>query len=101
MTTIAKVWNEAMRRKSNITEVQPWTVSRRPVAKSCHNASNGGQFAHDPVDPRVSLEADAGAIRERNRAILNSGVIGKTAEVAIDTRIGFGTAKAKTRGDGE
>jgi len=52
-----------------------------------HEASNGGQFAHDPVEAGLALEADAGAVRERNRAILDSGVIGKTTEVAKDTGI--------------
>src|SRR5262245_66597786 len=81
--------------------LQSFYETQRPIAKTRHNASNGGQFAHDPVEAGLTLEADAGAARERNRAILDSGVIGKTTEVAKDTRIGFGAAKAETGGDGE
>lgn len=67
---------EAMRRKSNMTEVQPRPSDpkarcRRPsyenAAADCenrHNASNGGQFAHDPVEAGLALESDAGAVRE-------------------------------------
>lgn len=65
------------------------------------NASNGGQFAHDPIEPRLSLEADPGPVRQRNRAILDCCVIGKTTEVAKDTGIGFGAAKVETGGNGE
>ena len=81
-----------------------FTKLLRSAASDCEkppHASNGGQFAHDPVEPRVSLEADARTVRERNRTILDSGVIGKTTEVAEDTGIGFGAAKTETGGDGE
>jgi len=32
-TAIAKVWNEAMRRKSNMTEVQPWASDPQAMCR--------------------------------------------------------------------
>jgi hypothetical protein len=35
-----------------------------------------GQFAHDAVERVLSLEADAGAVRQRDKAVLNARVAG-------------------------
>src|SRR4249919_1129781 len=66
-----------------------------------HKASNGGQFAHDPVEARLPLETDARAIGERNCTVLDFGVVGKTTEITKDSGIGFGAAKAEAGSDGE
>ena len=75
--------------------LQSFYDTRRPIAKTRHNASNGGQFAHDPIEARLSFEADARAVGKRNRATLDSGIVGKTTEVTKDARVGFRAAKAK------
>jgi hypothetical protein len=64
-------------------------------------ASNAGQFTHDPVEAGLSLEADAWAVGQRNRAPFDSGIVGKSTEIAKDTGIGFGASEPKTCGDGE
>ena len=53
-------------------------VSLGPSDPQRYKASNGGEFAHDPIEARLSLKTDAGAVRERNRTALNFGIIGKT-----------------------
>jgi hypothetical protein len=45
-------------------------------------ASLGRQLAHDAVEPRLALEADARRLRRRDEAVGERGVVGKTAEVA-------------------
>src|SRR5690242_16030175 len=81
--------------------LQSFYDTRRPITKTRPNASNAGQFAHDPVETRLSFEADARAVGKRNRATLDSGVVGKTTEVTKDAGIGFRAAKAEAGGDGE
>src|SRR3972149_340442 len=63
--------------------------------------SNPRQLAHDAVKRGLALEADAGAVGQRDGAALDAGIVGKAAEIAEHAGIGFRTAEAEAGGDGE
>src|SRR5476649_1079238 len=56
---------------------------QRPLQRSAR------QVPHDLVKPGLALEADARAIGERDEAVLDRRIVGKTAEVAEHAGIGF------------
>src|SRR5215471_797059 len=57
--------------------------------------------AHDRVERRLTLEADARPIGQREIAALQFGVIGETAEGAEHAGIVFRAAEIETAGDCE
>src|SRR5262249_17087325 len=57
--------------------------------------------AHDRVERRLTLEADARPIGQREMAALQFGVIGETAEGAEHAGIGFRAAETETAGNCE
>src|SRR5262245_51335864 len=57
--------------------------------------------AHDRVERRLTLEADARPIGQREISALQFGVIGETAEGAEHAGIGFRAAETETAGNGE
>src|SRR5262245_59384984 len=79
----------------------------RPGAKRARPFwSRGGCWscrkrAHDRVERRLTLEADARPIGQREISALQFGVIGETAEGAEYAGIGFRAAETETAGDGE
>src|SRR5262245_26380124 len=57
--------------------------------------------AHDRVERRLTLEADARPIGQREMAALQFGVIGETAEGAEYAGVGFRAAETETAGNCE
>jgi hypothetical protein len=55
----------------------------------------------DAIEPCLAFEADAGAIAERQIAVVQLGVVGEAAEIAEHAGIGFGAAETQAGGDGE
>src|SRR5207248_7696728 len=79
-------------------------ASCQPTAILCGYRVLGklrGQFPHDAVEPGLTLEADAGAIRQRQVAIFEPGVVGKAAEIAEYSGVGLRPTQAKAGGDRE
>src|SRR5262245_2951905 len=76
------------------------TVSESP-AVACRQGSDRRQFAHDPIEGSLALEADAGPVGERNCAALDPGIVGKPAEIAKYAGIGLRPAQAETGRDRE
>src|SRR5262249_58719689 len=73
--------------------VRPFLFSRCPLSR--------GKRAHDGIERRLTLEADAGPVGQREIAALQFGIIGKAAEGAEYAGIGFRAAEAETAGNGE
>src|SRR5674476_954237 len=61
--------------------------------------SNSRQLPHDLVQPRLALEADAGAVGQRDEAALDAGVVGEAAEIAEHAGIGFRPAQPEAGGN--
>src|SRR5674476_870416 len=61
--------------------------------------SNSRQLPHDLVQPRLALEADAGAVGERDKAALDARIVGEAAEIAEHAGIGFRPAEAEAGGN--
>src|SRR5262249_1915568 len=59
------------------------------------------KFAHDPVEPGLTLETDAGAVGERDHAIFDTRIVGKAAEITEYSWIGLSAAEAETGGNGK
>src|ERR1700719_2348387 len=57
------------------------------------------KLGHDAIKPRLAFEADAGAIAQREIAVLELGIVGKTAKIAEHAGIGLGAAEAEAGGD--
>src|SRR5215470_13294767 len=62
-------------------------------------SSSGAELSHDAVEPGLALEADAGPFRQPQIAVLNSGVVGKAAEIPEHARIRLGAAKPEAARD--
>src|ERR1019366_7600114 len=81
------------------------TASPRRIAEAASGANRidyrsiVAQFPHDLVQPRLALEADAGAVGERDKAALDAGVVGEAAEIAEHAGIGFRPAQPETGGN--
>src|SRR6516164_10008446 len=66
----------------------------RPIGPPAYWVERSGrQLGHDAIKPRLALEADAGAVAQGQIAVVQRGVVGKAAEIAEHTRIGFGAAQ--------
>src|SRR4029434_2143100 len=76
------------------------TVSESRAVPS-RKGSDRRQFAHDPIEASVALEADTGPAGKRNRAALNLGIVGKPAESAKYAGLGLRSAEADTGRDRE
>src|SRR5262245_16910629 len=57
------------------------------------------ELAHDPVESGLTLKADARAVRQRDHAALDAGIVRKAAEVAEYARIRFRAAEAEASGN--
>src|ERR1035438_1367932 len=72
--------------------------ARTARAEFMAQPSNSRQAAHDLVQRRLALEADAGAAGERDETVLDAGVVGESAEIAEHAGVGFRAAEAKAGG---
>src|SRR5215468_9324328 len=59
----------------------------------------GRKLAHDAVERRLPLEADAGPVGEPQITVFDLGVVGEAAEIAEHTGIGLGAAEPEAAGD--
>src|SRR5450759_861521 len=57
------------------------------------------QIPHDLIKPRLALEANAGAVGERDEAVLDAGIVGEAAEIAEHAGIGFRAAQPEAGGN--
>src|SRR5664279_360113 len=79
-------------------------ITRQPelgaaVAFRRQGLRSARQVPHDLVKPRLALEADAGAVGERDEAVLDARIVGETAEVTKYAGIGFRAAQPETGGN--
>src|SRR5262245_56426317 len=84
----------------------PRDLACGPARRARPFLSRGGCWsrrkrAHDRVERRLTLEADARPIGQREMAALQFGVIGETAEGAEYAGIGFRAAETETAGNCE
>ena len=59
------------------------------------------ELAHDGIERRLTFEADAGPIRQREIAAVQSRIVGKAAEGTEHAGIGFRAAQAEAAGNRE
>src|SRR6185295_9100529 len=72
---------------------------KRRQIRTVPSASDARELAHNAEKALLALKADAGAVRQRDHAGFDTGVVGKSAEVAEHAGIGLRTAEAEAGGD--
>src|SRR3982751_2692444 len=79
----------------------PGMAAPRIALRSMRATRLRDELAHDRIQRVLALEADAGALREREIAIVEHRVVGEAAEGGEHTRIGLRPAKTEAGRDGE
>src|SRR3569832_490439 len=63
--------------------------------------SKPGKLAHDAVERRLTLEADAGPVGQGECAVRDARIVGEAAEIAEYAVIRFQAAEAKAHNNGK